>query len=409
MTGKCHPYRPNYVGPVYGRDCCVSFNTIKSVLIPTYRRLLPRKPCPLGYRTFEGTEAVWPGLRGGSWDTAWSELDKILFLDEKDGGFIEFKSYEQGREAYQGPQRHWIRHDEEPPESIYGENLARQLTLKRNIIFTLTPLNYSQWLYNRIYEGALTDDKINCIMMSGSDNPYISETVLSAIEAGLSDPAERAARLHGEFTFLSGRVYKDYGEHNLKEWFRVPDQWHKSIIIDPHLDKPTAVNMMAQDFQGRYWGIAEGDFEGDVKHICDQINAMCSGHRIDLWLIDPSSRFRSLVHGKGRLIDEFRKYLPWLIEANNDRDLGIDAVRKAVKNGPNGPNLFTMSNCPVTHHQMKNYSWKPPLKSGESRGKPEVVKKSDDHPDNYRYRLVHGDVVTHSQFNGFGVGVYANA
>ena len=85
-VGKVHPWRPNYKGMVYGRDCCVDFEVLHSVLLPTYKKLIPRRKCVLRGKTFEGKERVWPGLKGGSWETAYrseehtSELQSHSFI-----------------------------------------------------------------------------------------------------------------------------------------------------------------------------------------------------------------------------------------------------------------------------------------------------------------------------------------
>jgi phage terminase large subunit-like protein len=328
----------------------------------------------------------------------------------EDGSFIEFKSYEQGREAFQGPSRHIIRMDEEPPESIFGENIARQVTVGRNIIFTFTPLNYSQWLYNQIAEKSATDETVEMFTGHSRENPYAVGEVLDAMERDITDPAERAARLYGEFTFVTGRVYKEYGDHNYVEPFKIPDDWHKSVVIDPHPEKPTAVNWIAQQpFSGKLYVYRELDIEGDVEHICNTIAAACGGEWIKLWLIDPSSRQSARIRGKGRLIDEFSTYIPGLIEANNDRELGWEEVRKLIKNNPgSGPRLSVFKSCPVTDFQLRNYSWKPPLKSGESRGKLEVFKKNDDHCDNIRYRVMWQGNHQTANYSFSGIGVYGN-
>lgn len=389
---KTHPHRENYIGPVFARDCCISLKIMRTVLIPTYKKIIPRKY-----------------LKDGNWSKAWSEKDNSIHFE--DGSFIEFLSYEQGREAFQGPPRHIIRMDEEPShEAIWGENLARQVTTGRNIILTFTPLNYSQWLYSKIYEGSARDDDIDMFTGHSRDNPYAREDVLASLERDIDDPAERAARLHGEFTFVAGRVYKGYGNHNLIDPFPIPDSWHKSIIIDPHPDKATAVNWIAMNpLDKKMYVYNEDDIEGDVEYICNTISAKTAGQYINLWLIDPSSRQSARIYGKGRLIDEFRKFFPALVEANNNRDIGWEAVKKAVRKDPtHGPQLMVFRNCPITDLQMRNYSWKPPLKTGESRGKPEVFKKMDDHCDNVRYRVIWRGG-TKKNYNDFGnIGVYAN-
>lgn len=54
---------------------------------------------------------------------------------------LQFRSYDQGREAWQGTERDlgWV--DEEPPEAIYTELLLRTMTTQGSVIATFTPLN----------------------------------------------------------------------------------------------------------------------------------------------------------------------------------------------------------------------------------------------------------------------------
>lgn len=408
-VGKVHPWRKNKYGHIFGRDCCVDFGVMNAVIIPTYKAILPRGPALLSGKTFEGHERRWPGLRGGSWRTAWSSEERAIHLE--DGSFIEIKSYEQGRtnrDSFAGPPRHIIRMDEEPPEVLYNENIMRQVTTGQDLLFTMTPLNYSQWLYSNIWEASASDPNIDAFQMASKENPYANQDILETLEADISDPVERAARLYGEFTYAQGRVWKEYGDHNLIDPYQIPRDWHKSICIDPHPEKPTAVNWFAEDHEGRIYVYREGEYVGDVENISQQIRVPCAGEVIDLMLIDPSSRQSATIRGQGSLVDEFRKHFPGIIEANNNREIGWDVVRKAVRNAPSGPKFYVMKNCPRTNFQMRNYSWKPPLKSGESRGKPDVVKRNDDHCDNVRYRLMAKFATNSTNFKGFDIGVYAS-
>lgn len=406
-VGKCHPYRPNYHGEVWARDCCVNFNIIKTNLVPKYRAILPRNRVVLDWQTYEGQQAVWPGLKGGAWDSAYSAEDRVIYL--ADGSFIEFKTYEQGREAMQGPMRHIIRHDEEPPdESIFDENLARQNVPGWNMLFTLTPINYSPWLYERIYQASVANSDIECIFASSYENEYIDPEAIAMLEASMTDAAVREARLHGQFTITSGRVYKEYGDHNLIDPFVIPDDWHKSVLIDPHPQKATAVNWIAESYNGDLIVYREADIEGDVEFICQDIVSRCSGEKIDLWLMDPSAKQRAGIRGQGALVDEFRKFLPHVHLADNNVERGIAVVQQLVKPRPEGAKLRVSRACPVTHHQMLNYMWAPPMKTGEDRARPKVFKRNDDHPDNVRYRAMWGGAMNSVSFNGWNVRGYAN-
>lgn len=53
---------------------------------------------------------------------------------------LGFKSYDQGREKFQGTKKHGISLDEEPDEKIYFECMARLMTTSGLMICTFTPL-----------------------------------------------------------------------------------------------------------------------------------------------------------------------------------------------------------------------------------------------------------------------------
>jgi phage terminase large subunit-like protein len=53
---------------------------------------------------------------------------------------LQFRSYDQGREAWQGTERDVVWMDEEPPQDIYTEAVIRTMTTKGLIICTFTPL-----------------------------------------------------------------------------------------------------------------------------------------------------------------------------------------------------------------------------------------------------------------------------
>lgn len=65
-----------------------------------------------------------------------------VFVKHVSGGVstAQFKSYDQGRTAFQGTSQQWIHLDEEPPLDVYTECLLRTMTVDGVIALTATPL-----------------------------------------------------------------------------------------------------------------------------------------------------------------------------------------------------------------------------------------------------------------------------
>jgi len=75
-----------------------------------------------------------PGVR--------DHVDYVPVRHERGGwSILQFRSYDQGREAWQGTERDIGWCDEEPPEPVYTELLLRTATTNGMIIATFTPLN----------------------------------------------------------------------------------------------------------------------------------------------------------------------------------------------------------------------------------------------------------------------------
>ena len=67
---------------------------------------------------------------------------ETVFVQHVSGGIstLQFKSYDQGREAFEGTSQHFIHLDEEPPEDVYTECLLRIMTVDGLLTVTATPL-----------------------------------------------------------------------------------------------------------------------------------------------------------------------------------------------------------------------------------------------------------------------------
>lgn len=65
-----------------------------------------------------------------------------IYVKHISGGrsVAQLKSYDQGREAWQGTEQHGVWLDEEPPMPIYSEALIRTMTTNGMVMLTFTPM-----------------------------------------------------------------------------------------------------------------------------------------------------------------------------------------------------------------------------------------------------------------------------
>jgi len=92
---------------------------------------------------FTGTGMIPGHLLGqGTWKSGVSDLCDTIKIRHVSGGWslLGFKSYEQGRGAFEGTAQHVIWLDEECPLDVYGECLIRTATTGGLTMITFTPL-----------------------------------------------------------------------------------------------------------------------------------------------------------------------------------------------------------------------------------------------------------------------------
>lgn len=102
------------------------------------------QPKMVGEREALGT-GMLPGytLRHISYKANGAGMIDTVWVRHSTGGTsqIQFKSYAEGRESFQGTEQHVVWLDEEPPQEIYTECLLRTMTVNGIVLLTFTPLN----------------------------------------------------------------------------------------------------------------------------------------------------------------------------------------------------------------------------------------------------------------------------
>ncbi len=157
---------------------------------------------------------------------------------------IGFKSYDQGREKWQGPTKQLIWYDEEPPADIYTEGLTRTNVGLCPVMVTFTPLLGMSDVVKRFLMDKIPGTSVT--QMTIDDAEHYSAEERAAIIA--SYPAhEREARSKGIPTMGSGRVFPVEEEFVKCEPMEIPPHWVQLGALDFGWDHPSAGVRMAWD------------------------------------------------------------------------------------------------------------------------------------------------------------------
>ena len=194
----------------------------------------------LGRVGAEGTGSV-PGnsIIGKTAARGVSGLVDTVRIRHATGGVstLTFKTYDQGRERWQGETLDIVAFDEEPPEDIYMEGLTRTSATGGRVWLTFTPLlGMSEVVRRFLFAHSPDRADINMVI---EDAAHYTQEERAAIIA--SYPAhERDARTKGIPILGSGRIFPVVEESIAFDPFGMPAYWPSIAALDFGWDHPTA-------------------------------------------------------------------------------------------------------------------------------------------------------------------------
>ncbi len=189
-------------------------------------------------------------------------LDHIKVKHISGGTTLIFlKSYEKGREKFQGETIDWAWLDEEPPADIYSETLTRtnKGQLGQFLFVTFTPLLGMTDIAHQFYKDP-GKYKVLVIMTIYDVEHYTQEEKEQIVE---SYPAhEREARAKGIPILGSGRIFPVAQEKIEIEPIAIPDHWvhiggldfgwnHPQAAVDIVWDKDADVIYVTNEYKSR--------------------------------------------------------------------------------------------------------------------------------------------------------------
>lgn len=382
LTGR-HPYRETPPPPIQGRVVSVDFlNGVQKIIIPQFKQWLPPSD-----------------LKGGTWDTAYNKELRTLTL--ANGSTCEFMSYDQDLDKFAGTSRHFVHFDEEPPEPIYTENVARLVDTGGVLWITMTPVEGMTWVYDTVYEPGITGDNplIDVIEVDMTENPYLNEESVTEFLDSLS-PDERKARGSGKFVQMGGLIYKKFdrepgGLHVLKDEITSPPMdWLWALSLDHGFNNPTAILWHAISPDGRVLTFHE-EYGSDhvVEHWARTIHSVNKGYgrAPDYFIGDPSIKNTDPITGTS-IHQEYIKYGVPMQLANNDVKAGIIRVARYMEPRSDGIPLWRVDpSCRNLIRELTRYRWKTytSKKLASSNNLYDEPHKKDDHAsDSLRYFIM---------------------
>ncbi len=310
---------------------------------------------------------------------------ETVYVRHVSGGvsILGFKSYEQGRKAFEGTEQDVILLDEEPPIGVYGECLIRTMDVSGGrdgggiILLTFTPLQGVTETVLSFMPGGLVGDPKEvgkwAIQATWNDAPHITEA--DKVRILQSTPIrQRDARSKGIPVVGSGLIYP-IGEEAVKvPDFEIPAHWPRAFSLD-----------VGWNWTAVLWGAWDRD--SGVTYLYSEYK---TGEELPLihveaiktrgeWIrgVDDPSALQSSQRDGEKLHDEYVKLGLSLTPADNAVEAGIFSVWMALSLGK----LKVFESLVKWAEEFRLYS-------RDEKGK--VVKRDDHLMDTMRYLVRSG-------------------
>lgn len=249
---------------------------------------------------------------------------------------LGFKSYDQGRESFQGTEKDGIWLDEESSESIRSECALRLMTTGGLLLETFTPLKGLTPIVMKYMEGGERSDAgiiegpDRAVVMAGWDDvPHLGAEEKARMLAE-SEPHLREARSKGIPSMGSGAIYPVPESDIVVSDMEIPGFWPRAYGLDVGWNRTAAI-----------WGALDRDtdtlylyaehYRGSAEPVIHAASIKAKGAWIP-GVIDPASAGSSQADGK-KLLLLYRAQDLHLTPAENAVEAGIGDVWQRLSTG----------------------------------------------------------------------------
>ncbi len=289
---------------------------------------------------------------------------------------LTFKTFEQGRESFQGAEIEIAWGDEEGPLPIHTEMLMRTMTTDGLIIWTFTPLKgLTELILHFLPDGSIDSKPVGATLtnITWDDAPHLSPAVREEM-INQFPIHEREARRAGVPMLGSGAIYPVAESVFVIDPFPLQQYWRHCFALDVGWNR-TAALWLAGNPDTDEWFVYSEHYQGEQKPV-EHAEAIKGRGAWIPGVIDPAARGRSQADGIS-ILSQYQDAGLTLSIANNTVEAGIFKVWTMLSTGK----LKVFNNCTNFLKEFRLYR-------RDDKGKP--VKQNDHLQDCCRYAIMSG-------------------
>lgn len=243
---------------------------------------------------------------------------------------IQFKSYEGGRETYQGSSVNFIWNDEECPEEIWSECLLRTMTTSGSMILTFTPLQGLTSLCKEfLFKEPGNESGKWAIQAGWEDAAHLDEATKKELLESIPE-FQREARSKGIPVLGQGKIWPMAESEFVIPDITIPDWWPRCYALDPGWRRTACLWLARNPETDIHYAFSEHYVAGEqpvvhakaIKARGQWINGVC----------DPAGQQRSQHDGQ-MIITAYRDCGLKLTPAKNAVEAGLYAVWSLMSSG----------------------------------------------------------------------------
>lgn len=287
---------------------------------------------------------------------------------------LGLKSYEQGRQSFEGTAKHVIWDDEEPPLDVYTEQLYRTATTKGIALVTFTPLQGMSEVVKGFLEPEEAAKAFKWFVQAGwKDVPHLDEDEKRALRA-TTPLYQIQARTEGEPTLGAGAIYPIAESDIVVPTRVVPESWRRVYALDVGWNR-TAVIWGAEDPGSSNLELYDEHYQGQGEPASHAAAIKARGEWMS-GVIDPAGGGSSQIDGR-TLIEIYGRLGLHLQPAVNAVEAGLTEVW----------NLLVSGRLKVQAHL---HNWLSEFRKYHRDEHGKVVKANDHLMDGTRYLVISG-------------------